>query len=67
VGGLLGRRHGASARRGRKPALVGLLGAGAALAAKRRRKSGSGPDTATHAAPDPETAATSPPSSESPA
>ncbi len=70
VGGLLGGKHGASAQRGRKPALVGLLGAGAAgaaVAAKRRRKSGSGPDTATHAAPDPHTAATSPPSSESPA
>ena len=30
VGGLLGPRHGASAQRGRKPALVGLLGADAA-------------------------------------
>jgi hypothetical protein len=48
----------------------GLLGAGAtraALAAKRRRKSDTGPATAAHTAPEPQPAATSFPSSESPA
>ena len=45
VGGLLGGKKGASADRGREPALLGLLGAGAAaLAAKRRMGSESADD-----------------------
>lgn len=55
IGGLLGGKKGASGDRGRKPALLGLLGAGAAGAAlaARRRKS-SGPRKASEADPVPE-------------
>ena len=69
VGGLLGGMKGASADRGRKPALLGLLGAGAAgaaLAAKRRKSSDSRQATETRPVPETRTASAPPPAANDP-
>ncbi|MBA3263987.1 MAG: hypothetical protein H0T69_16265 [Thermoleophilaceae bacterium] len=69
VGGLLGGKKGASADRGRKPALLGLLGAGAAgaaLAAKRRKSSDSRQASETPV-PEPQTVSAPPPAADDPA
>jgi hypothetical protein len=70
VGGLLGGRRGLSAGRGRKSALLGLLGAGAAgaaVAAKRRKSSDSGRPSEPDPLPEPRTATTPPSTTDDPA
>ena len=62
VGRFLGGKKRASGGRGRKPALLGLLGAGAAgaaVAAKRRRGEGSKRPSETQPVSEPQTATTS--------
>ena len=70
VGGLLGGKKGASADRGRKPALLGLLGAGAAgavaLAGTRRKSSDSGRASETQPVGEPRTVSTPPPAADKP-
>jgi hypothetical protein len=69
VGRFLGGKKRASGGRGRKPALLGLLGAGAAgaaMAAKRRKGDGSMRPSETPPAPERHTA-TTPPAAEDPA
>jgi hypothetical protein len=70
VGGLLGGKRSARGGRRRKPALLGLLGAGAAgaaVAAKRRKGSTARRASETQPVPEPPTASSPGPSTDSPA
>jgi hypothetical protein len=70
VGKFLGGKKRASGGRGRKPALLGLLGAGAAgaaMAAKRRKGDGSMRASETQPAPEPHTDNTPPAATDDPA